>query len=876
MSITPGTRIGAYEVITVLGAGGMGEVYRARDPRLNRDVAIKVLPALVTGDAERVARFQREAHLLASLHHPNIAQIYGFEDVSGTKALVLELVDGPTLADLIARGRVPVDEAIGIAKQIADALSAAHDQGVVHRDLKPANIKLTKDGTVKVLDFGLAKEIQPSDSAPGLSLSPTITSPALMTSGGMILGTAAYMSPEQARGKAIDRRSDIWAFGCVLYEMLTGRRAFDGEDITDVLSKVLQREPDFGALGPQVPPRVHELLRRCLEKDRKRRLADIADARYELDEATATKPATIAPPRANRRGWHAAALAAAALAGAASAALGLRSAGSPAVDAQPISFTLDLPEGLTGVGVVSVSPDGQYLAFSGGPPWGIWLRRLDTAGARLLPGTEGTGQIIWSPDSRAIAFAAEGSLKRLEIASGSITTITTGRGVSPAWGPAGTILFMRGNGLMRLNATGGSPTVVLDDIGMYSHPSFLPDGERFLLADFRALTPQRGAGTVYLGSLGSREKKELLRADSRAVFANGHILFVHNRMLRAQAFDLASGTVSGDPATIAENVWPGSVGMPWLSASDNGVLAFPVLDTPNSQLAWLDRSGKLVANVTEPGEYSNARVSPDGSKVVLGIFDPRARSRDIWVLVLERGTRTRLTQDPGDEMNPVWSPDGQSIAFSSDRNGQRDVFRRSADGSGEDVLLVGNQYSKSVNDWAPDGKTIMFNGPHANGDGLSLVDAAARPGAGATAYPMASPNPQSAQFSPDGRWVVFSSNSTGRQEVYAASLSGKGGSVILSTQGGIQPRWSRDGREIFYLTLERDRIMVVPVTVGETLRAGAVRELFKVDVADVVGSHLYDVSPDGQRFLVNIRVGPRITPIRVMVNWPAVLRKRSS
>jgi Tol biopolymer transport system component len=883
MSLAPGVRVGPFEIAGAIGAGGMGEVYRARDTRLNRDVAIKVLPADVARDPERVARFHREAQLLASLNHPNIAQIHGVEDVAGSKALVLEYVGGPTLADLVSKGPIPVGEAIGIAQQLVEALSAAHEHGVVHRDLKPANIKLTADGTVKVLDFGLAKAIDPvagaastaRDPAFALSQSPTITSPAA-TMGGIILGTAAYMSPEQARGKAIDRRSDVWAFGCVLFEMVAGRRPFDGEDVADVLSKVLQRDPDFGALRAAPPPLV-TLVRRCLEKDRKRRLADIADARFELDAAAAYDAVPSAPLRARPPGWTAAAaLAAAALAGAAGTAFVTRT-GPSMPHTPPISFVLDVPPEFTELSTVSLSPDGRHVVLNGGAASALWLRRVDATGARMLAGTEGAFGPAWSPDSRAIAFTAGGSLKRVDISSGAVTTILATGGLNPAWGTSNTILFSRGPELYRVSATGGSPTPVLRaDQGPFLIPSFLPDGEQFLLADIRTTTPQRGGVPIYLGSLSSTGKKELLRADSAAHYANGHILFIRDRMLMAQPFDVSSGSLRGEPATVAENVWPGYLGMPWLSASEAGVLAFPVRSSPPSQLAWLDRTGKVLSRIAEPGDYSNPRLSPDGTKVAVCLYDRRAWARDIWVFDLTRGTRTRVTQDPADDMNPVWSPDGLAVAFSSDRRGQRDVFRRPADASGEDVLLAGSPQPESVMDWAPDGASIMLNGPFVTG-GAGISFAAASSHSEAPARPPLTLAGTSVQFSPDGQWVVFASNRTGRSEIYAALVSGTGGTIPLSTEGGIQPRWSRDGEEIFFLSLDRNRMMAVPLTVqGNTLRPGAARELFPIDVADAVGSHLYDVSPDGQRFLVNVRVGPRIAPVTVMINWLEALRKPAS
>jgi serine/threonine protein kinase len=886
MSLAPGVRLGAYEVSALIGAGGMGEVYRARDTRLGRNVAIKVLPDAFVHDADRLARFRREAQVLASLNHPHIAAIYGLEQEGAVSALVLELVDGPSLADRIARGPMPLEDVLPVARQIAEALEAAHEHGIIHRDLKPANIKLTSDGKVKVLDFGLAKAIggaaeaapygsppygSPPYGAPGLTQSPTITTPA-MTLGGVILGTAPYMSPEQARGKPLDKRTDIWAFGCVLYEMLTGRRAFDGEDVADVLAKILQREPDYTLVDRTAPPSVRRLLRRCLEKDRKRRLADMADARFELDE-----PPTASPLVASRGRWGiAAAVGLAALVGASSAFLVAgRSSSSP--PAESIRFQLTLPTSMNFVGSVAVSPDGRHLAFAArtpDAPFTLRLRPLNAVSARVLSGTEGAVGPFWSPDSRFVAFIAPGSLKKIDISSGDVTTITTGSfGAFPSWGVNDTLLFAREGALHRVSSTGGTEAVVVgrDGPANYAFPSFLPDGDGFLFADIQTLVPQRGAATIYVGSLGSGEKKELLRSDSPAVYANGHVLFVRDRTLVAQPFDLRSRTLTGEAVPLAENLWPGSQGTPYFSASQNGVLAFPVRDTPPAQLAWVDRTGKRIATLGEPGDLSNPRVSPDGKKVAVCVYDRQTRSRDIWVLDLERGTRLRLTSDPADDMNPTWSADSATIVFSSDRKGQRDLYRRALH-EGEDRLLYTAAGTKSITDWSPDGRQIMFHGAVSDSVGISFFDVRAANMSPPVQWQHPRSNPSNGQFSPDGRWVAFTSSESGRNEVYVAPVSGPGGKVTVSTAGGIQPRWSRDGKEIFYLTSRRDRLVAVPVQTQGAFQAGSVRELFQLEVADALGM-LYDVSPDGRRFLVNVRVGEPVAPITVVVNWLADLKK---
>ena len=891
MSLAPGTRLGAYEVLSPIGSGGMGEVYRARDTRLHRDVAIKVLPDAFVHDADRLARFQREAQVLASLNHPHIAAIYGLEEgpatgpaEAGHYVLILELVDGLTLADRIEHGPIPLDEALPIARQIADALEAAHEHGIVHRDLKPANIKLTADGNVKVLDFGLAKAadtpdghgrgIRSAGSPYALSQSPTLASPAV-TVGGVILGTAPYMSPEQAKGKPVDKRTDIWAFGCVLYEMLTGRRAFDGDDVSDVLAKILQREPDYTLIDRGgAPSSVRRVIRRCLEKDRKRRFADIADARFELDEPIAenTEPAVAHRPR-----WMTAAVVVSALLAAAAAGFVVATRSSISLPAQSIRFQLNLPTGMNTVGSVAVSPDGRHLAFtgqSGSAPVSLHLRPVNAIAARALSGTEGAFSPFWSPDSRFVAFVAGGSLKKIEVSSGAVTTIAAGEfGWFTSWGPADTLLFSRARGIHRVSSTGGSASVVIqpEGRGAFALPSFLPDGEGFLFGNLPTVVPQRGAVTIYVGSLGSDQKKELMRADSRAVYANGHVLFVSDRTLMAQPFDLASRTLSGDPVRIAENLWPGSLGIPYFSVSDTGVLAFPVRDVPPAQLAWLDRSGRRISTIGEPGDYSNPRLSPDGKKLAVCIYDGQTRSRDIWVLDLERGTRTRLTNDPADDMNPAWSPDGMWVAFSSDRKGQRDVYRKSLQG-GDDQLLYVSPVTKSVSDWSPDGRQLIFTGPQGEGSGISFLRTDAAESSEPVRWLTSRFAPGSGQFSPDGRWIVFTAAETGRNEVYVAPVSGPGAKVAVSTAGGILPRWSRDGKEIFYLTPQRDKLMVASVTTGAAFDAGPVRELFQLEVADALGS-LYDVSPDGQRFLVNVRVGEAVAPITVVVNWMADLKK---
>jgi eukaryotic-like serine/threonine-protein kinase len=488
---------------------------------------------------------------------------------------------------------------------------------------------------------------------------------------------------------------------------------------------------------------------------------------------------------------------------------------------------------------------------------------------------EPTGRSLRSgrPTAASSRFTLGGSLKKIDISSGAVTTIAAGNfGFFSSWGVKDTLLFSRAGGVHSISSTGTAAALVVPpkDVARYDFPTFLPDGDSFLFADIQTLVPQRGAATIYVGNLASGERKELMRADSQAIYANGHILFVRDRTLMAQPFDIASKTLTGEAVMLAENLWPGSIGTPYFSASQNGVLAFPVRDAPSAQLAWVDRAGKVVATIGEPADYSNPRLSPDGKKVAVCVYNRQARARDIWVLDLDRGTRTRLTQDPADDMNPAWSPDGRAIAFSSDRKGQRDVYRRDLQ-DGEDRLLYTSARQKTVSDWSPDGRQIMFSGEVEEGNAIASLDAAN--GSNPARLRESRFSIANGQFSPDGRWVAFSSMESGRNEIYVAPISGPGGKVTVSTTGGIQPRWSRDGKEIYYLTTPRDRLMAVPVTTTKgAFEAGAVRELFQLDVADALGA-LYDVSPDGQRFLVNVRVGEPVAPITVVMNWMADLKK---
>src|SRR5579862_9588505 len=662
----------------------MGEVYRARDAKLGRDVAIKVLSEPLAADSDRIGRFRREAQLLASLNHAHIAHIYGIEDASGTPAIVMELVEGPTLADRIREGALSLDEALGIAKQIAAALGAAHEQGIIHRDLKPANIKLRPDGAVKLLDFGLAKAFDPAAPASGAAtMSPTLSVHATLA--GMILGTAAYMSPEQARGRAVDRRTDIWAFGCVLFEMLTGKRAFEGEEVSDTLASVLKSEPEWTALPAAVPTLIRTLLRRCLEKDRQKRIADISAALFVMEEPECLRPSVT--PNVQRKPWLAvlpwAALFVTVAAVAAILVLDRHVATTP----QVIRFIVEPPEGwiftkdpsktsaAATPGGLSVSPDGRRIAFLANTSSGrsrLWVKSLDSLTAQELPDTNGASTAFWSPDSQSLAFFADGKLKRIELAGGSPVTLCESpdwRGGS--WSRSGVIVFASGSDfpLQQVSASGGVPkpvsTLQKEDAG-HGRPQFLPDGRHFFYGTYGK--PPR----IYIGSLDSPDRQLLFdNVDSFGVaYAQGYVLFMRGSALMAQPFDPNRLVLSGEPAPVAQDVVRAGFNPPLavFSSSENGLLAYQSTTIEQgSQLTWVDRSGKPIATVGDRASYGDLEMSADGTRAAVTIASASG-TRDIWLVDLTRGgARTRLTSDLGNELSPVWSPDGRQIVFDSDR-----------------------------------------------------------------------------------------------------------------------------------------------------------------------------------------------------------------
>jgi Tol biopolymer transport system component len=870
-------------VTAQIGVGGMGEVYRARDTKLNRDVALKILPDSFALDGDGIARFRREAQVLASLNHPNIAAIYGFEDSSSTHALVLELVDGPTLADRIAKGPIPLDEALPIGKQIVEALEAAHEQGIIHRDLKPANIKLRDDGTVKVLDFGLAKAMEPiSAISPALTASPTITTPAMMTGVGMILGTAAYMSPEQAKGRPADKRSDVWAFGCVLYEMFTGTQAFDAEDVADTLAAILTRSPAWDALPPTVPPTVRRLLHRCLERDRRRRLADIADARLELDDVSTEPAVTISASeisRRKRRPWLGAAISLVVAAGVGSAAWTIgRRTEMPSDQAPVFRAEIALPAALIGqAGArVAFSPDGRHLAFVAPDVGGravLWVRPLDAATAQALAGTEGAEAPFWSPDSRSIAFTAMGKLKRIGAAGGSVVPLTDAAvGFRGAWNNDGVILFTPSglSGLFRVSASGGSPARVTtpgEPTVRHVFPTFLPDGRHFV---YYSSTANGSSRQIRIGSLDGQETKALPlpAAASSPSFANGRLLFVSGTTLFAQPLDTTRFELQGDAVPLAEDVETDTTGRlgAAFSVSSNGAIVFQPTTRRRTQLTWFDRQGRTLGTAGEPARQRELVLS---SHHVGEVAVDRANA--IWIVDLNTGVGRPLTE-PTTATYAVWSPSDDRIVFASRRSGRMDLYEaHAADPAGAERVLYADKLDKFPTSWSPDGRYLLFQA-------VSLdtgADVWVLPLTGErTPRPMIKTpaNERQARFSPDGHWVAYTSDESGRTQVNVAPFPGPGRAQVISAAGGDAPHWARSGKELFFVTPDKTLSVASIDTEGGVIVVHDVKPLFQIKTDDVPTA-AYDAAPDGQRFLVASPVDEvRVPSLTLIVNWPAALK----
>jgi len=857
-----GSKLAHYEITSHLGSGGMGDVYQATDSKLGRSVAIKFLPEAFSHDAERVARFEREARVLASLNHPNIAAIYGLEESGVRKFLVMELVPGETLAERIKRGPLPIVEALPIAKQIVEGLEAAHEKGVIHRDLKPANIKVTPQGQVKVLDFGLAKAFAGEAAGMNLSNSPTLSMAA--TSAGVILGTAAYMSPEQAKGKETDRATDIWAFGCVLYEMLTGRTAFEGESLGEVLGSVFKAEPDWSLLSADTPESIRRLLRRCLRKEERLRLRDMRDARIEIDEASGEPQSSALSPRPTQRRERILLLALFAMTLIAAAAMvwALR----PVPFASEVRLEITTPP-TTDPASFAISPDGQKIVFVATREGRsrLWLRSLDSSSMQPLPGTDFAAFPFWSADSRSVGFFAESKLKRIDLEGASVRILADTTAGGGTWSN-GMILFgtnNSGRGIFRISANGGEPTAAtLADAGNnHSVPRFLPDGRHFLYL---------ASGSIYVADLDTPSTRRLLEADGGAAYlASGQLLFVRQRTLFAQPFDTVRLDLTGDPIPLAQGVDPA------FSASVAGSIVYRAASGEGQrQLIWFDRVGKEIRKVGgwDPGLSAQlTSLSPDGRLV--GVVRTVSGVRSLWLLDSDSGAPSRFTFEPGGPTAPVWSPDGKRIAFGTTKKKVRDIYVKLATGAGGEELLLETGQPKQPQDWSPDGRFLLFDS-NEQGRGYDLW---ALPMNGdRTPFPVIHTRYDEAggQFSPDGRWLGYHSNESGRYEIYVQPFPGPGGKWQISTDGGTQVRWSRNGKELFYVAPD-GKLMAVPITISsdsQTVLAGRSVPLFETRIGGAVGqsgitNHLYTVARDGQRFLMNTFTEEASSPIMVILNW---------
>ncbi len=871
-----GRTLAHYQVLEKLGQGGMGEVYRARDTKLARDVALKFLPEAFARDPERLARFEREARVLASLNHTNIAAIYGFENVDGVPFLVLEYVPGPTLAELVAKGPVTHDTSLAICNHVSRALEAAHEKGIVHRDLKPANVKVTPEDKVKVLDFGLAKALveEPSGDA---AHSPTMS--ALATRAGTILGTAAYMSPEQVRGKPLDKRADIWAFGCLLYELLTGQQAYGGETISDTMVAILSREPDWAALPADVGPGVVRLLRRCLERDRDRRLRDIGDSQIFLEDRSLPVAAhkEVSEPRPSRSGWSWLVAAVTTVALLALAVIHFRER-PPA--APTTRFQVPPPDKSTSNDYPSISPDGRRLAFVATVEGKslLWVRPLESLAAQPLVGTEEATFPFWSPDSRFLAFFAQNKLKKVDVTGGPPQTLCNaeGTGRGGTWNRDGTIVFGAGarDRLRRVPAAGGAPAPIttLDSQTELSHrwPQFLPDGRHFL---YWLYTTDREKSAVVLATLDdkpdSKDRKRLLARGSLTVYSAGHMLFEREETLMAQLFDASRLEFRGEPFPVAQQVGQqvGSQGWWAFSASPDGTLAYRTGGGAKSQLAWFDRAGKELGRLGQPEEQTNPRLSPDQKRVAVGRRESQA-APDIWLLDLTRETSTRFTFHPAIDGFPLWSPDGGRIVFASGREGPYNLYQKVSSGAANEEPLLKSNETKNPTDWSSDGRFLLYQaiGAKTAYDLWALpLDGDRKP------FPVLQTefSETLGQFSPDGRWIAYQSTESGTAHVYVQGFPKSGGKFQVSTTGGGRPRWRRDGKELYYLSTDRKMMAVDVKATAATFEVGRPRELFQTRAATTpFYIHNYDVAADGQRFLINTALeaeGP--PPMTVVMNW---------
>ncbi|HSB09430.1 MAG TPA: protein kinase [Blastocatellia bacterium] len=915
-SLSANTTLSHYVILSQLGAGGMGEVWRARDTRLDREVAIKVLPADFAQDADRLRRFEQEARATSALNHPNILTVYDIGSREGSPYIVAELLEGNELRDVLNGGAIPQRKVIDYAQQIASGLAAAHSKAIVHRDLKPENIFITTDGRVKILDFGLAK-LSPPTLAAGAS-SEVATQKAI-TDPGTVMGTVGYMSPEQVRGQAADHRSDIFSFGAILYELLLGRRAFIGDSAIEVMNAILKEEPEeLTETNSKINPPLERIVHRCLEKKPERRFQSASDLCFAIESLSMSSGSRIGsavsvPEVAETAGiarlfhnarlaWIAAAIFFVALLAAMPLAIShLRHA--PQGQAGAVRFSI-ATEKASVLGQLAVSPDGRALVFAAinkGFPQ-LWLRSLGDSEPRPLAGTEGVnGFPFWSPDSRSICFPASGKLKKLDLSDGTVQTLWTippafggigaggagavRSGLGGTWSREGTILTFRGSsGIFRIPASGGEPAPVRGvdqppEGVFYRWPCFLPDGDHFLyLMTTTAPPAPEEKSEVYVASLEGKGPKRLFSADSNAIYApapegRGYLLFAREGALMAQSFDANSLTLSGDPYRVADHVRVNLNNRAFISVSDNGVLAYDStpFSTPANQLVWVDRQGKQLETIPATGTFQMPSISPDGKRLAVSRFDRRIGNSDIYVVDLVRGTSSRLTLDPAADNWPVWSPDGTHIAWGSNRSGAYQIYQKLASGAGDEEQLLKSNKVINPTDWSSDGRYILYRemDPDTKADLWILpVEGDRKP----IPFQHGPFTELQGCFSPDGRWIAYSSDESGSLEVYVQAFTQSGATWPVSTKGGFAPLWRRDGKELYYLSSDA-KLMEVDIETAGTFEPGIPRALF-----DLSGTRRlplgYAVASDGQRFLfisVSEEAGP--SSLAVVVNWTAELKK---
>ena len=887
MALGPGTSLGDYELVSLLGAGGMGQVFKARDRKLGRDVALKVLPEAFTSDPLWLARFEREARALASLNHANIATLHALEESKGIRFLVMELVPGETLAARIGRGPLPLEETLSLFQQIAEALEAAHEKGVVHRDLKPANINVTPEGQVKVLDFGLAKTLPEADSS-DLSQSPTRTKGTLA---GVILGTARYMSPEQARGKETQKATDIWSFGCCLFEALSRRPAFVGETVADLIGQILERDPEWQALPSTTPDELKKLLRRCLTKDLRHRLHDVADARVEIEEMRA-RPTKPNEADSHRRSLASRRVPAAVLMLLAAVAMGFlawgltRSASSPLTTTPPSRFVIPLGSNQSLAGtflrgsanILALSPDGSWLAYVSevGGNLELFLRAMDRLDAQAVPGSEGAMNPFFSPDGKWLGFFQDGGLKAVPIAGGVLRTICsecTGPvfNSGASWGHDDTIVFgVLDQGLQSVPASGGTPKMLTTpnrQSGERAHgwPRFLPDGKGLLFtvrtnggSKLATLDPESGR-LRHLDELGEGAHAQYL--------PSGVLVYGQSGKLMAVPFEPGARKAAGVPVAVLDRIYVTDYGFPSYALSESGTLAYIPVAVQAMMPVLVDREGRERSFTDESGVFEHPRFSPDGKKLA---FDVRMGSkRDIWVYELERGTRSRYTFD-GVNLFPAWTPDGERLAFASERGDSMvpRMYWQPADGSGEGKLLRDSKVDQLPSAWSPDGQILAYT--EANPAGHYDIGMWPR-GAEPAPFLASTFNEAWPKFSPDGRYVAYVSDESGRFEVYVRAYSGQA-KWTVSQEGGSEPWWPRGGRELFYRRGGAvNQVIAVPVETEGSFKMGTPRVLFEgpYDISGVGDQH-YDVSPDGREFAM-LRVG-EAAQVHVVLHWNEELK----